>query len=362
MATATGPRPGKHRGFTLIELLVVIGVVSLLVALLLPAVQSAREAARRAQCVGHLRQIGLALHGYHDTIGSLPTGRFMTYDPRLAGLNPPCTSAAVDKSFLALLLPALEQVALYHAINCDLSIFGYENRTVHSVSVGVFACPSDPESGQPRPGDDREMVAQGLAVPGETLLMSFTSYSGCYGSYYVSAIPRPETSCVVPGPLMAQANGCLRDGQPIPFSAITDGLSQTIFVAEKSTTTFRRLDGVDPEIFPRFGWYFSGNWGDTLFTTAYPPNMGRKVSLAAGQAHTFAASSLHPGGLNALMGDGSVRFVGDSIQTWPTNPLTGQPAGAFLDRGGWWAHLPPAGVWQALGTRSGGEIIGLEAF
>ena len=113
-------------GFTLIEILVVIAVVAVLIGLLLPAVQSAREAARRASCVNNLRQIGLGLHSYHDAHGALPATR----------------SHYIDRSIWVLLLPQIEQRTLYDAINHDLTLFGPENRTIHVVSIGVFACPS----------------------------------------------------------------------------------------------------------------------------------------------------------------------------------------------------------------------------
>jgi prepilin-type processing-associated H-X9-DG protein len=86
--------------------------------------------------------------------------------------------------------------------------------------------------------------------------------------------------------------------------------------------------------------------------------MFKKVSALAGFAQTAAASSLHPGGVNALMGDGAVRFIKETVQSWPFDPATGNPAGASLDPGGgWWERVPPAGVWQALATRGGGEVI-----
>jgi prepilin-type processing-associated H-X9-DG protein len=83
-----------------------------------------------------------------------------------------------------------------------------------------------------------------------------------------------------------------------------------------------------------------------------------KVAIAAGQAHTRAASSQHPGGLHVLMGDGSVRFIKDSISTWAYDSLTGQPVAATRNSDGAWENLPRAGVWQALATRAGGEVVG----
>ncbi|MBX6312307.1 MAG: DUF1559 domain-containing protein, partial [Isosphaeraceae bacterium] len=83
----------------------------------------------------------------------------------------------------------------------------------------------------------------------------------------------------------------------------------------------------------------------------------QRVAVGASQALINAASSLHPGGLNVLMGDGSVRFVKETIQSWPFDPLTGQPRGAVQTAGGWWENVPAPGVWQALSTRAGGEAI-----
>lgn len=348
----------KRRAFTLIELLVVIGIVSLLVALLLPAVQSAREAARRTQCASNLKQIGLALHQYEGLHQCLPTGRIMTFDPRFSGASYPCTSTLPDRSILVSILPEIEQQALYNSINSHLIIIGYENRTSQVVSVGLYACPSDPAAGHPRPTDAQQYVAIGVAQPGETVKAVFTSYSACYGSFDVLwqyCDPFNESKDA------AQANGCFVDRWPVRLASVTDGLSHTLFAAEKATTRFADLDIVDPVYFTRFGWYFNGNWGDTLLTTFYPPNAYKKVSLGAVRARVTSASSLHPGGFNALMGDGSVRFIKETIQSWPFDPSTGVPSGATYDTGGWWANAPAPGVWQALATRAGGESVSDDA-
>ena len=105
-------------------------------------------------------------------------------------------------------------------------------------------------------------------------------------------------------------------------------MSQTLFVTEKATTLFRSIDDLFADFSAKRGWWITGNWGDTLMTAMYPPNMVEKVGIGAGDTHAYAASSQHPGRVNALFGDGSVRFIKDSIQTWPYDTLTGTPVGA----------------------------------
>jgi prepilin-type N-terminal cleavage/methylation domain-containing protein/prepilin-type processing-associated H-X9-DG protein len=350
----------QRSGFTLIELLVVVAIIGFLVALLLPAVQAARESARRAQCSNNLKQIALALHAYESRMGAFPPGRMLSYDRRFAGTDPPCTSRIVDKSFLVMILPDLEQGPLYSSLNSDLVIFGRENRTVGLTSVSSFACPSDPTSGPPRAADTSTAVLYSLLEPGESLSMSYTSYVGSYGSLDISALPRPGSRCKVADPLRQQANGVIGDTPAVRCASIRDGLSHTILVAERATARLEKLTDFVPSVFDSSGWYVSGNWGDTVFTTMYPPNSTDRIALAAGPLHARAASSMHPGGVHVALADGSVRFITDSIQSWPHQPLTGTPIGAVRNEGGWWDNVPAPGVWQALSTRSGGEAVDLE--
>jgi len=343
------------RGFTLIELLVVIGIIGVLTGLLLPAVQSAREAARRAHCANNLKQIGLALHTYEEIHAALPPGRLLTYDPRFAGPLPPCTSKIVDKSLFAHLLPYVEQVPLYNAINQSLTIFGHENVTVRGSAIGLFACPSDGGAGTVRDSDPEAIgYALGLADPGAPYPIYYGSYAGCFGSYFTSALPRIYNGCHPSAADIVQTNGVFNDIAPIRLASVVDGLSNTLFVAERALAPLAGLEFDGKDLSRRHGWVVSGNWGDSLVSTFYPPNMYRKVALGVGAPQFFGASSMHPGGLNALMGDGSVRFVKDTISTWAFDPKTGSPAGAWAADE--WVNLPPAGVWQALATRSGGEV------
>jgi prepilin-type processing-associated H-X9-DG protein len=344
----------RSSGFTLIEVLVLISIIALLAGVLLPAVQSAREAARRIKCINNLKQLGLAIHNYHDAFGSLPPGRIKSYDPRYSGPNPPCTATLVDKSLEVFLLPYFEQADVFNAVNQSLAIIGAENSTVHSISVANLACPDDPLSGTVRSLAPGQLTAFGVPDPAQ---MVFTSYAGSIGSLPVTAVPLPTNGCSVAPALISQCDGVFNDLAPITFASVTDGLSHTMFLVERSTTILQKLGTVDPEALTKRGWWITGNWGDTLFTALYPPNAYKRVVLGASAAWSNSASSLHPGGVNALMGDGAARFVSETVQSWPTDSFTGNPSGASISAGGWWVNLPPAGVWQALSTRSGGELL-----
>jgi prepilin-type processing-associated H-X9-DG protein len=251
-------------------------------------------------------------------------------------------------------LPLLEQASLFNAINQSLVIIGAENSTAHSVVVTCLACPSDPASGIVRNLSQGQLAEFGVSDPAR---MVFTSYAGLVGSLPVVAQPMPSNGCAVAGPLIAQSNGVFNDLGLIRLSSVADGLSNTIFLAEKSTTVLGNLGALSPSFSAKHGWYITGNWGDTLVTALYPPNAYKRVNLAAGDAWADSASSLHAGGVNVAMGDGSVGFISESIQSWVPDSLTGDPTGASVNAGGWWVSLPPPGVWQALSTRSGGELV-----
>ena len=348
----------RRRGFTLIEVLVVVAIVGLLLALLAPATQAAREAARRLRCSNNLKQIGLALHGYHDADGALPPGRMLTYDRRYAGDRPPCTAGVLDKSLLVSILPWLDQAPLYNAVNHDLAICGAENSTIHAAAVPAYACPSDPEAGAPVVLPSGTLTRYGVSDPAR---MARASYGGSTGSLLTLALPTLATDCRVSGEQIAQNDGVFHDRAPITHAAITDGLSSTLLVGERSLAVFTPLDRFTPGFSALHGWWAVGNWGDTLVSAMYPPNCDRQVALGASEARTCGVSSQHPGGANILMADGAVRFVRDGIDSWPVDPITGLAVGIVRTATAW-KDLPARGTWQALATRAGGEAVGGEDY
>jgi prepilin-type N-terminal cleavage/methylation domain-containing protein/prepilin-type processing-associated H-X9-DG protein len=355
-----GPSPKKeiptmtHRshsltrpsGFTLIELLVVIAIIAVLIGLLLPAVQAAREAARRAQCINNLKQIALAAQNYLDTNLVLPQGMPFQVD----GNNPGGTAFGqlpTAHSIFVALLPQLEQQSLFNAINFNMNMWNAPNFTIHGVSLNSLACPSDPAASLPKTLPDGSMQDPGAVT------MKYTSYAGCTGTWmlwYQQDFP--------PQKFM---NGLFHIRSAVSLAQITDGTSNTMAFSERAHTL------LDEESALWWHWWTSGNYGDTLFCTLYPMNPFRRVNAAfvdsgdaRSDAYISSASSLHPGGANFAFLDGSVRFVKDAISTWPANQTDGLPLGVKFDPSGpyivdWKVAKP--GVYQALSTRAGGEVI-----
>jgi len=339
-----------RRGFTLIELLVVIAIIAVLIGLLLPAVQSAREAARRAQCLNNLKQIALAAHNYLDAIGALPEGMTFQVDgnnPGASGLG----QTPTNHSIFVALLPQMEQQPLFNAINFNMCMWNAPNFTVNGVAISTLWCPSDPGAAQARTLPDGSMFDPGQVV------MRYTSYAGSTGTWmlwYQQDFP-PQRSM----------NGLFHIYSAVRLAEITDGTSNTIAFSERAHTL------LDDTSAMWWHWWTSGNYGDTLFCTLYPMNPFRKVdgryidsSDARADAYISSASSLHPGGANFAFMDGSVRFLKDTIDSWPADRNTGLPIGVTFDPNGPYKLAPSVrfGVYQALSTRNGGEVISADSF
>ena len=286
-------RQSGRRGVNLIELLVVIAILSVLIGLLLPAVQKVREAAAQVRCRNNMRQIALATHHYHDTMQYLP------YDSLINGAGyGPQTRAW---SWLALLLPYLEQEALYRQANIPVNTL-YQSREAVAVQVPIFLCPSDSFSAQ-GPRDDAADL--GMWNP-PFILAGQTNYKGVGGSNWAWGESRWRH---------VGANGKINghtDGDGLfyrsdyvyrkSFSAVTDGLSNTFMIGEAL-----------PEKSKWCSWPYANN---AVGTCAIAPN----ATQVDGQPFdpwdwedTYGFASRHRGGLHFAFADGSIRFIRDSI-------------------------------------------------
>jgi prepilin-type N-terminal cleavage/methylation domain-containing protein/prepilin-type processing-associated H-X9-DG protein len=338
-------RRAIRRGFTLIELLVVISIIGVLIALLLPAVQAAREAARRMQCANNLKQISLAAQNYLSAIGTLPQGM-----PFQVDMNTPGATAwgqtYVSHSVFVSILPYLEQQPVYDMVNFQVDIFNAPNFTVHATGLSGLWCPSDPKVSQP------VLVPDGGQIDPGATTMRYTSYAGNSGTWvlwYQQQLP-PQNSM----------NGLFYIRSAVALASITDGSSNTLAFSERAHGM------LDADSALWWNWWASGNYGDTLFCTLFPPNPFRKMNgtvLDEGddrqEPFILSASSMHPGGANFAFMDGSVRFLKDTIDSWAQDPTTRLPKGLTFDPAGPYkvaSNVRP-GVYQALSTRNGGEVV-----
>jgi prepilin-type N-terminal cleavage/methylation domain-containing protein/prepilin-type processing-associated H-X9-DG protein len=347
----TNDRRRSSRGFTLIELLVVIAIIAVLIALLLPAVQAAREAARRAQCTNNMKQLGLGLANYESSNGCFPQGSFLM-PPNGNPAGTPC-SGQHEHSILIAMLPYIEQSQVYNAFNFMIHYQTVPNSTAQIAGVSSMWCPSDP------------LVSQ-LNFSCFSYGERYSSYHGNSGTWF-SPGRYADPNCTTPynfGTQLSQANGVFYFYSRTTIASITDGTSNTMSLGEFA---FGKLNNGG------WGWWNSGNYCDTMFTSSYPLNPFNRsadeatgLGINTGADWLCAASSFHPGGANFSFCDGSVRFIKDSINQWPQATATGsaQPFSSNIVVGpaNTYTVIAPMSVFQALSTRNGGEVISSDAY
>ncbi|WP_406694027.1 DUF1559 domain-containing protein [Singulisphaera sp. Ch08] len=331
-----------RRGFTLIELLVVIAIIAVLIALLLPAVQAAREAARRSQCVNNMKQIGLALHNYESVNSALPPAKVR--NGGCACSTKPSQSYVLNTTLFTMILSNLEQSALYNAYNfshpssnntyqnCFTVAPGttaYTNSTVVSTLVSVFACPSDlpPEVVTP---DDA------TTGPYSRVRARRSNYLGCAGQY-------GDNNCPVSSGgtgFATNLQGVFNNDTSVTFSQISDGLSNTCMIGESpqehSTVSFGPYWGAGCHTSTHGVVYNPSHaWAPTSLPNRSMLEVFGYARDPRQRPYAWRMGSKHSGGLNMLFGDGSVKFIKDSV-----NPY----------------------AWWSLQTIGGGEVVSSDAY
>jgi prepilin-type N-terminal cleavage/methylation domain-containing protein len=325
--TKTGSR--RLKAFTLVELLVVIAIIGVLVGLLLPAVQAAREAVRRSACANKVRQMALAMQGYHDANQTFPFGHrtpidWWAFTDRSVGpWNNSKTRSNDKRTWMIMISRFAEMTQVYDsvmtAVNPTASTLPTSAMTLLGVANtkhGLYMCPSDTNAGKIAYADSSTSQTRGFC--GNYLACAASTTFGSTGS----------------GPTL---DGLIRPGATVKVSEVTDGLSKTVILAEGVV-----VPNVSSGFDTRGAYFYGCEQGGTLFTTRFQPNTSvgdrlgsfitnwpPKAPSASGDRQNYARS-WHVGGVNVAMADASTRFVIDTVN---------------------------AAVWTAAGSRNGSETL-----
>jgi prepilin-type N-terminal cleavage/methylation domain-containing protein/prepilin-type processing-associated H-X9-DG protein len=341
----------RRGGFTLIELLVVIAIIAVLIGLLMPAVQAARESARRMQCVNNLKQMGLALANYESALGAFAPA--YVADPRASGsafgVSYPDGGMNTPPGFAwgTMLLPFLEQAPLYASINTNLACWAPANTTAARTKLGVFLCPdalggSDGFTAHRYTNGDAQNPNDGGPFNPPVVLphSHYVTNAGvnqpwgrstAYSSDMDVAEPLPGLLAdIITGPFYKNSHTRVAD--------VTDGLANTVFIGERSSSiSDNTWFGVVPflSVWPKPGLPSDPNSGGDVVGCHSGPDIHDHPQVIIHPPnhpfrHTDEMYSDHGGGCNVLFGDGSVRWVKQSIYPW---------------------------TWVALSTRNQNEVV-----
>ncbi|QDU51241.1 DUF1559 domain-containing protein [Gimesia panareensis] len=302
----------QKRGFTLIELLVVIAIIAILISLLLPAVQQAREAARRSSCKNNLKQIGLALHNYHDTFRSFPPGGITVGS---------CCSTKSGINWAIAILPYIDQAPLFQKYNSNVFNEDSANATVREQNLVVYNCPSDINAGK---------LMKPESGPGSGVSYRMSSYRAVSGKTDTSGWMDNADGSNLPYSWRGVLHSIGTSGFTVErFNTITDGTTNTIMVGEYHTKKHPRRG--------TFWAYTYTSYSQSSFVAqrrTLIPDYDRCVAIGGtggSNACKRGWGSLHVGGMQVLLADGSSRFMSENIDV---------------------------NIFQSLGTTEGEEIIG----
>lgn len=336
----------KRRGFTLIELLVVIAIIAVLIALLLPAIQMAREAARRSQCVNNLKQLGLALHNYNDAFNCFPP-------PVTIGLNMQTQTLTWHGwSGLARLLPQLDSGQKFDFVNFAHPYDHPTNTTMTSIPLNFFLCPSDPMANTHRSDEFHHNTNYGFNRGEWYVWGGFANATRPSAPFFVNSASRLRD--IVDGTsktlFMAEVKArfpYLRDCDSLLYAPANSTAPPAVDASPASVSQYTSCSGSFKADSGHSEWE-DGHVHQTGFTTAWTPNRmssgglgtimndvdltGTREKNVTGTRATFSAvtaRSYHSGGVNVLMGDGSAIFISDSID---------------------------GATWRAMGTVAGNEV------
>lgn len=303
------PRPFARRAFTLVELLVVIAIIGVLVALLLPAVQAAREAANRMSCSNNLKQLGIALHNYHDTHKKLPYNA-----------HPQAGSGATmqrSASWFVRLMPFMEQTGVYDRMIFAGDFSHQDGPNPNAAMLSGFAVPGLYCPSSPLP------TTKTLNAHGVNYEVQRANYVGIAGSYWKGGTTNVQSTTPNTAAYgVRYYNGVIASIAPnknaaLKFASVTDGLSNTMFVSEQSNFQFNGTTQFDCTSNGHWGGAWAGvdanSWTQNETTLRYPIGTyqgdGNNVPYGA----NIALVSAHSGGVMGGLADGSVRFVSETI-------------------------------------------------